>query len=242
MDADSYAVQDPETLFNSKPYKEFGVLLFQDLWSYACHFVSKSDDVHPWPRLQGGLLCGQSGYPDHIVWNFLGREWKPDLQHSQETQGAQIYISRKRHVVSLLLAKFFATNKFAQSIVYGDKEAWRLAFLYSEEPWHYVKDPMSQIGVIDASNNFNRNHVAVTFDKQLYFIEQRKYKGSTNDLIWLQDVPNVNDATEMDYCNCPPDYDPIDLGHKQLTGVKLTTMKYEEYFKSWDGFWSEYKD
>ena len=105
----------------STEFVSTGAIFWQDYWSHACHYVQDYSNPREWPFLTGGLLCGQSGYPNHVMFEYIGVPWEPILRHAQEMQGTYIVINKKKHVLSFLIAKYFGLDFFVQSTLYGDK-------------------------------------------------------------------------------------------------------------------------
>jgi hypothetical protein len=80
------------------------------------------------------IICGldQSSWPDHIMWELLapfGAKWEPRWAYGQEFESGQLVVDKKRHLIPLLVSLAFCTDPFIQKVIFGDKDAFKFAWL-----------------------------------------------------------------------------------------------------------------
>merc|ERR1712151_428628 len=92
-----------------------GAIFMPDLFGHAC--------------ADARVNMGQSGWPGHAMWALSGATWEPTWPKSQEFESGAFLVDKTRHMRSLQLSLWMTENPEVQKFVYGDKEAFRFAFL-----------------------------------------------------------------------------------------------------------------
>lgn len=142
LDADNVLVVSPDVLFQDKHFLSEGVMTWADLWGYKCR-------SHHWPvaadNPEGVMLCGQSSWPDHVIWPVADLVWQPSRFYSQEITSSQLLFDRHRHRIALELALFMTESKFIQNILYGDKDTFRVGLLMSNNGFYFSEEMPGQI-------------------------------------------------------------------------------------------------
>jgi len=147
LDADNIMVVSPDVLFQDENFLREGMMSWADLWGVKCR-------SHKWPvandNPEGVMLCGQSSWPDHIIWPVADLTWQPVRAYSQEMTSSQLLFDKHRHRVALELALFMTESQFIQNVLYGDKDTFRIGLLMHNKGF-YMSDEMP--GQILINNN-----------------------------------------------------------------------------------------
>jgi alpha 1,2-mannosyltransferase len=124
IDADNMALQPPELLFETKAYKDTGVILWHDYWKY--------DNVD-WLDYAVGLADDRNG----------------DLWNQTNYESGEMVWHKRRNWDALLLAVYY--NYYGPDLYYtllnynfagwGDKDTFPLAFRTLKKPFHTVAAP-----------------------------------------------------------------------------------------------------
>lgn len=129
IDADNIVSRDVNTIFDSPEFKQYGAVIWPDLWGEACRTVP-------------GLMNGETGFQSHVLWmaRFGGLEWTDERDNAQESEAGQIAYDLERHAGLLELCRRFIEDlQFLNRVVNGDKDIFRLVHLIMGEPFYYVK-------------------------------------------------------------------------------------------------------
>ncbi|KAG0672004.1 Crossover junction endonuclease mus81, partial [Pichia californica] len=112
LDADNTALVDPETVFHSNPYVEYGLLLWPDFWKRTTH-PSFYDII--------GLKVDENKRRDfgYKEYGKYSKPVSPDgvvLYHQLEntlpdptTESGQLFMSKKKHFKALILSLYYNT-------------------------------------------------------------------------------------------------------------------------------------
>ncbi|KAK5107553.1 hypothetical protein LTR62_001041 [Meristemomyces frigidus] len=124
IDADNMALQRPELLFDTKAYKETGVILWHDYWKY--------DNID---------------WLDYIISNSPTRN--ENLWNETTHESGEIVWDKRRNWDALMLATYY--NYYGPTLYYtllnfnyagwGDKDTFALAFRALQKPYHTVIAP-----------------------------------------------------------------------------------------------------
>ncbi|VEU24066.1 DEKNAAC105221 [Brettanomyces naardenensis] len=160
LDADNLAVENPDPLFNSDPFKSYGMILWPDYWKRVTHpdfyklatfhLGSKrvryiQDDLTPPKLYTTGEEDPVKDVPLHDREGAI-----PDLT----TESGQIMVNKRNHMRSLLLSLYY--NLYGPHQYYplfsqgtageGDKETFLAAATYYKEPVYRVKKICDTLG------------------------------------------------------------------------------------------------
>lgn len=99
LDADTILLQNPDALFDSAEFKEFGSIWWSDFWGDQC-------------RLDGVMNYGQSAFATHIMYQtgIMGLEWKKQRNISQETEAFAFVLDLNRHLPLIDLSTYFSSS------------------------------------------------------------------------------------------------------------------------------------
>ncbi|KAN0079707.1 Mannosyltransferase putative domain containing protein [Elaphomyces granulatus] len=136
LDADVFAVQNPDPLFDSEPFKSYGYVVWPDFWASTASPYIHNITSQPVPP--------RALYPT--------------------VEAGELLISRKTHQLSLFLVVYY--NYYGYSHYFGlftqgapgqgDKETWRTAAAVMKQPFYQVHDPVQAIGrSVEGSDNGN---------------------------------------------------------------------------------------
>jgi alpha 1,2-mannosyltransferase len=136
LDADVCAIQNPDPLFDSEPFKSYGFVVWPDFWASTA-----------------------SPY----IYNITSQLVPPRALHPTVEAG-ELLLSRKTHQMSLFLVAYY--NYYGPSHYFGlftqggagegDKETWRTAAAVMKQPFYQVHNPIQGIGrSIMGSDNRN---------------------------------------------------------------------------------------
>lgn len=151
MDADNIAVRDVNEIFDSKYYKDTGVILWPDLYGNACQDDIKYNNDNDNNLYINKIINenasfgvdsnGYTSYSNHIIWkaHFGGLNWINDRDYAHDTEAGQLAIDISRHTGLLELGRKMIEDKgFLKNVVYGDKDIFRLIFLITGEKFYNV--------------------------------------------------------------------------------------------------------
>ncbi|RAL04037.1 alpha-mannosyltransferase [Aspergillus ibericus CBS 121593] len=136
LDADAFALQDPEVLFNSDPFHSKGLVTWPDFWrptTSPLYYEIVSQDQKP------KTTDGEQPNPAMI---------------RQSTESGEVLLSKRTHARTLLLAAYY--NYYGPSHYYpllsqgaageGDKETFLAAAIALNEPFYQVSEPIRAVG------------------------------------------------------------------------------------------------
>mmetsp|Transcript_34902 Transcript_34902/g.84405 ORF Transcript_34902/g.84405 Transcript_34902/m.84405 type:complete len:383 (+) Transcript_34902:104-1252(+) len=154
LDADNIPLRDPSFLFEDEDFRLTGAIFWPDMVGYACHYGYS-------PR-----ALGTSGHPDHPIWQLIDKQWKRQWKYAQEQESGQLLISKSKHRKELLFAEYCTTSVFLQFVLYGDKDCFRIMFLYLDAPFHFSEALPSHISKTGSqhSDDSDRQHFSSSFD------------------------------------------------------------------------------
>jgi len=136
LDADVFAIRNPDPLFNSEPFKSYGYVVWPDFWASTASPYIHTITSQPVPP--------RALYPT--------------------VEAGELLISRKTHQLSLFLVVYY--NYYGYSHYFGlftqgapgqgDKETWRTAAAVMKQPFYQVHEPVQAIGrSLSGSDNGN---------------------------------------------------------------------------------------
>ena len=137
MDTDNVLLRDPAFIFEHKLFTTTGVLMWPDLWGAACEANSwGKSDSNP----NGIMMCGQTAWQDHVIWPAADLQWQPKRPYTQEHIDSQLALDMTRVGVrmALRLGLWLAETEFGKNVLYGEKDAVRVAFLTMGVPFDFV--------------------------------------------------------------------------------------------------------
>lgn len=145
MDADSYPIHEPVSVFESKPFEETGMVLNSDYWG---RYVS--------PRFYEIAGVELGGSPSDVQSERSG------AVTGASTESGQLVISKSRHFRSLLLTCYY--NLLGLEIFFplimqggpgeGDKDTYSMAATMLGEKFYQTKRMPVTLGYIDSHGNF----------------------------------------------------------------------------------------
>lgn len=140
IDSDCFPVQNPDTLFESEPFKSTGLVLWPDFW-----FPSESP-----------LFFEIADIP------------APSVSQKASTESGILLYSKRNHELSLLLAAYY--NYFGPDYYYslqsqgnfgeGDKETFFWSTVALEEPYYAVKATVRALGYYTKSGEWRGSGMA----------------------------------------------------------------------------------
>ena len=96
LDADTIILQNPNALFDSFEFKEYGSIWWSDFWGDQC-------------RVEGTMNYGQTAFKTHILYQagVMDLEWKRQRNISQETEAFAFVLDLNRHLPLIDLSESF---------------------------------------------------------------------------------------------------------------------------------------
>lgn len=61
-------------------------------------------------------MCGQAGWPNHVMWATLNITWKPSRSYAQEMDSGMVLVDTKKHWGPLALTYRLASDSFVQKV------------------------------------------------------------------------------------------------------------------------------
>jgi len=126
LDADVFAIRNPDPLFKSEPFKSYGYVVWPDFWVTTASPYIYTITSQPVPP----------------------RALRPTVE------AGELLLSRKTHQMSLFLVAYY--NYYGNSHYFGlftqggagegDKETWHTAATIMRQPFYQVHDPIQGIG------------------------------------------------------------------------------------------------
>ena len=126
LDADVFAIRNPDSLFDSEPFKSYGYVVWPDFWASTA-----------------------SPY----IFTITSQSVPPRALHPTVEAG-ELLFSRKTHQMSLFMVAYY--NYYGPSHYFGlftqggagegDKETWHTAAAVMKQPFYQVHDPIQGIG------------------------------------------------------------------------------------------------
>ena len=166
LDTDTVPLVDPRLLFESDVYRRHGAMFWPDLWGVACRRVR-------WGR--GVALCGQSAWPEHVIFQTLNLTWRGDRKSfTHEFDTGMFLVATQRHEEALALSYRLANDDWVVKVLYGDKDCFRLAWLALGLEFGFEDFP-HQLGHLKGGS-LHRAHLLHYFEGTAAFVHQVKYK------------------------------------------------------------------
>ena len=126
LDADSFAIRDPNILVSSDPFRKFGMVTWPDFW----------------------------GSTASRIYYKIASQYVPRTTARASTESGELLLSKKTHRRSLMMATYY--NYYGPSHYYslfsqgaageGDKETFIAAANVVSEPFYQVSEPIMAIG------------------------------------------------------------------------------------------------
>lgn len=132
LDVDTIPLQNPAELAGTDEYKSLGAIFWPDLWGVACKDIRWGTEI---------AQCGQSSWPEHVIWPTLNITWRAERNYAQEMDSGVMLIDSDRHWDSLALVYQLVTDKFIQKVAYGDKDCFRYAWMMYQHEFVYSDLP-----------------------------------------------------------------------------------------------------
>ncbi|OJZ87635.1 glycosyltransferase family 71 protein [Aspergillus luchuensis CBS 106.47] len=143
LDADAFALHDPEILFTSEPFTSKGLVTWPDFWrpttSPLYYKIVSQDETAPGKNKKQRQHQHQQQNPATI---------------RQSTESGELLLSKRTHTRTLLLAAYY--NFYGPSHYYpllsqgaageGDKETFIAAAIALNEPFYQVSEPIRAVG------------------------------------------------------------------------------------------------
>jgi alpha 1,2-mannosyltransferase len=197
LDADNFAVQNPQFLFELDVFQQKGAIFWPDFW----HPSNTIFNIHK----------------QSLVWELID----VPFMNSFEQESGQLLVNRTRHADALNILMFYATshpNLFHKlKLVWGDKDLFRLAWMKAKKEFEMVHFVPGSLGIVNHKRGrfCGMSMVQYDFEGQILFIHRNTIK-LTNEMnreettkhhIWqvLQEIKN------------PMDFDRI----KSFNGLQL---------------------
>ncbi|PWY70543.1 nucleotide-diphospho-sugar transferase [Aspergillus eucalypticola CBS 122712] len=140
LDADAFALQDPEVLFKSEPFSSKGLVTWPDFWrptTSPLYYEIVTQDKTAGKNKEQQIQQQQN--PATI---------------RQSTESGELLLSKRTHTRTLLLAAYY--NFYGPSHYYpllsqgaageGDKETFVAAAIVLNEPFYQVSEPIRAVG------------------------------------------------------------------------------------------------
>lgn len=135
LDSDNIPVRDPTYLFDSPEFQQYGAIFWPDFWRPA---VRTPFNVH-----------AQS-----VLWDLLDM---PFIDMFEQESG-QLLINRRTSEKALNKLMFYSSRTprllTDWSLIYGDKDLFRLAWLNTSTPFYYIPHILALGGLYDAEEDF----------------------------------------------------------------------------------------
>jgi len=136
FDTDVVPIINPFDLLKTFEYERHGTIFWPDLWGLGCKSIE-------WGNRRA--LCGQTAWPEHILHYVLDVNYTFTRGDTLEMDSGIMIIDTERHWGPLALALRLANDSFVQSVAYGDKDCFRLAWLAYGQEFFYGASP-SELG------------------------------------------------------------------------------------------------
>lgn len=128
LDTDAIPIVHPNELFQSIYFQKNGAVFWPDLTGVQCD----PEVISMWP----------SGSEEGVLWDVFNITFKrDDWKHVQEMESGQMLIDTEKYIQGLHLAYFLTEHGLFQQFAYGDKEAFRWAWLYLNLDFHLAEYP-----------------------------------------------------------------------------------------------------
>jgi len=128
LDTDAIPLVHPNTLFQNLHFKNNGAVFWPDLTGVQCN----PEEISMWP----------SGSDEGALWEIFHVKFKnEDWKHVQEMESGQMIINTEKYIQALRLTYFLTEHGLFQQFAYGDKEAFRWAWLYLEQDYYFAEYP-----------------------------------------------------------------------------------------------------
>ncbi|SDH45191.1 alpha 1,2-mannosyltransferase [Pedobacter terrae] len=127
LDADNNCVKDPTYLFQVPQYLEHGCIFWPDYWMHS---------------------------PNNQIWEIFNLP----PQNCPEQESGQLLINKKKCWQALQLAVYLNINsEYIYRFMYGDKDSYRIAWMYLEVPYFFIQTPPGSFGYMFNGKQFHGN-------------------------------------------------------------------------------------
>ena len=224
LDADSFPVHDPETLFASPPFSVYGMTTWPDFWasSASLHYYTISSQP------------------------------VPPISARQSTEAGEVLLSKRSHGQTLLLAVYY--NYYGPSHYYvlqsqgapgeGDKETFITAATALGNPFYQVSERVRPIGAPKPDNGI-AGSAMVQYDpiqdynltqQGLWRVKDPQVAKSPRPFFVHANYPKFNPATI--FHEGGPTQDPVSREDRRAWTVGIDTLA-EFGFDVERSFWEE---
>lgn len=125
LDTDNFALRDPTYLFETREFQDTGAMFWPDFWE------PNNTIFNVWNT--------------SLVWELTGVPYVDMF----EQESGQLLINRTRHTRALDILMYYVVPNnilWRFSPVYGDKDLFRLAWMRSQSPFHFIRHPSGWAG------------------------------------------------------------------------------------------------
>jgi alpha 1,2-mannosyltransferase len=124
IDADNVCVKNPEELFLTKEYLEYGAIFWPDYWQTSI---------------------------ENPIWDIIGSK---DFDTKEQESGQILINKEKCWKELNLCLYFNDMSEIYYKLLFGDKDTFKFAWLALKKPFHMIKTEVGTCGYIDSHNNF----------------------------------------------------------------------------------------
>ena len=223
LDTDNILFCNPEKLFAHRLYRESGALLWPDLWGAAClnnrWGVTTNNPT-------GQMLCGQTGWQDHVMWTVLDIDWRPERVYTQEHSDTQLAVDLTRFGVRLAveLGLWIAETEFGKNVLHGEKDAVRFGFLVAGVDFGYADGP-NQL-MVDEGGGFRRVLYQSTLDGRAITVDQVRSRPSER-----VHAVRARREREANGSTCSPDYERFQMPNDLVYIDEVATSDTRRYLE-----------
>jgi alpha 1,2-mannosyltransferase len=175
IDSDNMPLDNVTTLFDTAEYRNTGALFWKDYWTHETnsHHTNLHRKIHQMVEARA-LNTGEY-------------EW----------ESGQFVIHRQRHRTAVQLVAFINANfKLFYSFMYGDKDTFRLAWLYLRSAHRVIEPPPGIVGRIQDGSFKGFGMIQYHPDGSPLFLHQTMYSWEDRDKTgewnaWTDDYTSV---------------------------------------------------
>ena len=256
LDSDNIVIQKPDDIFESKLYKEFGMITWPDYWErtisphyYDIAGITVNEHLRVWYNRMPLHVVATSNVDD------INSVAYHDLQGAvpnPSTESGQLFINKELHADTLLLSLYY--NVLGPDLYYklfslgepgeGDKDTFLAAAVATKQSFYQVKSLIRTYGYFDINGEFR----GVAMGQKSPLIDYRKYKANFMDMQFptkpksfkdqakhidevMREEFDTHDIESVMFLHCNfPKLDPLDLrSREELYDKDAKRLRYRLY-------------
>ncbi|RQM10420.1 hypothetical protein DD237_005437 [Peronospora effusa] len=183
LDADNFAVRDPNYLFDTHEFLETGAIFWPDFWKPSNTIFNVQKHSY--------------------VWEFFGLDYVDMF----EQESGQVLINRRMHYKALNVLMYYGFSLprtyETMQLVWGDKDLFRFAWLKSNSSFYMIPGPPGSAGTKHADYDLFCGVTMVQHDPsgRVLFLHRNTQKLTTdnNQLLWTHIQQFKRTSSLFDY-------------------------------------------